>query len=240
MSTRQKLLLLAMALGLLVSGCASIPANFNERATSELKIDIKLFSKTTYLPAEYGFSGLKGLGWLSYHPQLIPGVLVCTDDRVLFILAGREKYDVVVEIKYSDVVDVLVLSHWGGSGRRLVVKCKSQFYTFEVIQKNMENTYNFYRFIATKAGIEIKIPEPIGCVGSGHGNSVLTEVWCFDIGWSWPENLGFIFQGPCITSSQEAIGGRASSWMKKTFSASWPILRIARRDFPSDFMPTHC
>jgi hypothetical protein len=78
------------------------------------------------------------------------------------------------------------------------------------------------------------------CVGSGHGNSVLTEVWCFDIGLPWPENLGFIFQGLCITSSQEAIEGRASSWMKKTFSASWPILRIARRDFPSVFMPTHC
>jgi len=156
----KKLIMLAMVLGLLISGCASIPANFNERATSELKIDIKLFSKSTYLPAEYGFSGLKS-NILSYHPQPKNGVLVCSDDRVLFIVAGREKYDVVVEIKYSDVVDVSVPA-WGAS-RRLVVKCKSQFYTFEVIDRvsiNRENTYNFYRFIATKAGIEIKIPEP--------------------------------------------------------------------------------
>jgi hypothetical protein len=68
---------------------------------------------------------------------------------------------VVVEIKYSDVVDVLVPA-WGAN-RRLVVKCKSQFYTFEVtrgVSIDRENTYNFYRFIATKAGIEIKIPEP--------------------------------------------------------------------------------
>jgi hypothetical protein len=67
----------------------------------------------------------------------------------------------VVEIKYSDVVDVLVPA-WGAN-RRLVVKCKSQFYTFEVtrgVSIDRENTYNFYRFIATKAGIEIKIPEP--------------------------------------------------------------------------------
>jgi hypothetical protein len=51
--------MLAMVLGLLMGGCARISANFNERATSELKIDIELYSKSTYLPGEYGFSGLK-------------------------------------------------------------------------------------------------------------------------------------------------------------------------------------
>jgi hypothetical protein len=152
------LVLLAIALGLLMIGCASIPGNFKERATSELKIDIKLFSKSGYLPAEYGYSGMT---IFNYRPQVINGVLVCTDDQVLFIVAGREKYDVRVEINYSDVVDVLVPA-WGAS-RRLVVKCKSQFYTFEIVRGvsvDRENTYNFYRFIATKAGIEIKIPEP--------------------------------------------------------------------------------
>jgi hypothetical protein len=84
----KRLIVLAMVLGLLVSGCAGIPANFNERATSELKIDIKLYSKSAYLPAEYGFSGLKS-NILNYRPQLIKGVLVCSDDRVLFIIAGR-------------------------------------------------------------------------------------------------------------------------------------------------------
>lgn len=156
----KRILRLAMVLGFLMSGCAGIPANFNERATSELKIDIKLYSKSAYLPAEYGFSGLKS-NILNYRPQLIKGVLVCSEDRVLFIIAGRVKYDVVVEIKYNDVVDVLVPA-WGAN-RRLVVKCKSQFYTFEVtrgVSVDRENTYNFYRFIATKAGIEIKIPEP--------------------------------------------------------------------------------
>ena len=156
----KKIVMLAMVLGLLMGGCASIPANFNERATSELKIDIELYSKSTYLPGEYGFSGLKS-NILFYRPQLISGVLVCSDDRVLFIIAGREKYDVVVEINYSDVIDVLVPA-WGAN-RRLVVKCKSQFYTFEVTRGGLidrENTYNFYRYIATKAGIEIKIPEP--------------------------------------------------------------------------------
>jgi hypothetical protein len=58
----KKILMLAMVLGLLMGGCASIPANFNERATSELKIDIKLYSKSTYLPGEYGFSIYSGDG----------------------------------------------------------------------------------------------------------------------------------------------------------------------------------
>jgi hypothetical protein len=112
-----KKIMLALLAMVLLSGCASIPANFKERATSELNIDIKLYCKSAYLPAEYGFSGLKS-NILNYHPQVINGVLVCTDDRVLFIIAGREKYDVVVEINYSDVVDVLVPA-WGAN-RRLV------------------------------------------------------------------------------------------------------------------------
>jgi hypothetical protein len=57
-------------------------------------------------------------------------------------------------------------------------------------------------------------------VGSGNGNSVLTEVWRFDIELPWLGNLGSIFQELCITSSQEVIEDRASFWMKKTFSDS--------------------
>lgn len=156
----KKLLLVAMVLGLLLNGCAHMPANFNERATSELNISIVSSNKATYLPGEYGFSGLKS-NILSYHPQLISGVLVCTNDRTLFIIPGRERYDVVVEIAYSDVTDVLVPA-WGVN-RRLVIKCKSQFYTFEITHGgtvDRDSTYNLYRFIATKAGIEIKMPEP--------------------------------------------------------------------------------
>lgn len=76
--------------------------------------------------------------------------------------------------------------------------------------------------------------------GSGHGNSVLTEMRCFDIELPWLENLGFIFQGLSIMLSREAIESRASFWMKETFSGSLPIFRTARRDFVSVFMPTHC
>ena len=85
------------------------------------------------------------------------GVLVCTNDQILFVIAGREKYDTVVEIQYKDIVDLLVPA-WGAN-RRLIIKCKSNFYTFEVNKNGVvdkEGTYDFYRFITTKAGLEIK------------------------------------------------------------------------------------
>jgi len=61
-----------------------------------------------------------------------------------------------LEIQYSDVVDVLVPA-WG-AGRRLVVKCKNVFYTFEILNGvaiNREKTYDFYRLIAQKSGVPI-------------------------------------------------------------------------------------
>jgi hypothetical protein len=50
----------------------------------------------------------------------------------------------------------------------------------------------------------------------GNGNLVLREMWSFDMELPWLGNLGSISQGILITSSQEAIEGRTSFWMKKT------------------------
>ena len=120
------LVLLAMVM---LSGCATVPSNFKQRAVSEFSIDVKLHSSVShYYPGVYGFSDLKS-NILNYKPQLIYGILVCTESNILFVIPGREKYDVVLEIPFTDITDVLTPA-WG-LNRRLVIKCKNQFYTFD-------------------------------------------------------------------------------------------------------------
>ncbi len=149
-------LILVGALG----GCATtVPKNCAERATSELKMDIKVSSQATYLIGVDGYRDLKSASTylIGNRTRYIAGVLVCTDDRILFIHPVPEKCDTMIEILHKDIVDVQVPA-WG-RGRRLVVKGKSEYFTFELLKGSMidrEVTYRFYRFIATKAGLEIK------------------------------------------------------------------------------------
>lgn len=153
----KKLLMLAMVIGLLMSGCATVPANFKQRAISEFSIDVKLHSiASQYYPGVYGFSDLKS-NILHYRPQLIYGILVCTESNVLFVIPGKVKYDIVLEIPYTDITDVLTPA-WG-LNRRLVIKCKNNFYTFDftrggVISK--DETYFFYKVIsAASKGVSV-------------------------------------------------------------------------------------
>jgi hypothetical protein len=144
------------------SGIYTFPKNFAERATSELKIDIRLSSKANYFTKVVGYSDLKSAVYVEVGAYVPPspsilGGLICTDDRILFIKPLPEKYETIIDIQHKDIVDVLVPA-WGAS-RRLLVKCKSNSYTFELSKDgkiDREGTYNFYRFIATKAGLEIK------------------------------------------------------------------------------------
>ena len=149
----KKLLLLAMVLGLLVSGCATVPANFKQRAISEFSIDVKLHSIAShYYPGVYGFSDLKSLTSV---PQ-INGILVCTEDKVLFVIPGRKKYDIVLEILYSDISDVLTPA-WGLS-RRLVIKCKNNFYTFDFVKGAVISREETYFFCKVISGVSKGIP----------------------------------------------------------------------------------
>lgn len=150
------LLILVSVLG----GCGpTIPKNFGERTSSELKIDVKLFSTASYIVGFYGYKYFTASsGDTKDHEVIITlGGLACTDDEILFVRHRSGKYDTMVKIQYKDIVDVETPA-WG-AGRRLVVKCKSNHYTFELVKGAMidrEGTYNFYRFIATKAGLGIK------------------------------------------------------------------------------------
>ncbi len=137
-------------------GCASVPSNFKQRAISEFSIDVKIHSMASnYYPGVYGFSDLKS-NILRYTPQLINGVLVCTESSVLFVIPGREKYDIVLEISYTDITDVLTPA-WG-LNRRLIIKCKNNFYTFDFHKNgvvNKDETYFFYKVIS---GVSKGIP----------------------------------------------------------------------------------
>ena len=150
------LVLLAMVV---LSGCASVPSNFKQRAVSEFSIEVKLHSTASrYYPGVYGFSDLKS-NILHYKPQLIYGILVCTESNVLFVIPGREKYDIVLEIPFTDVSDVLTPA-WG-LNRRLVIKCKNQFYTFDFTKGgtvSKEETYFFYKVISqVSKGVPIDV-----------------------------------------------------------------------------------
>jgi hypothetical protein len=143
----------------MLSGCASVPSNFKQRAVSEFSIDVKLHSTAShYYPGVYGFSDLKS-NILFYSPQLINGILVCTESNILFVIPGREKYDIVLEIPFTDVSDVLTPA-WG-LNRRLLIKCKNQFYTFDFTKGgtvSKEETYFFYKVISqVSKGVSIDV-----------------------------------------------------------------------------------
>ena len=151
----RKLIILLLAM-VILAGCATVPANFDQRARLEFSIDVKLHSIVShYYPGAYGFSDLKS-NILSYRPQMIKGILVCTEDSVLFVIPGRQKYDIVLEILYSEIIDVLTPA-WG-LNRRLVIKCKNSFYTFDFEKGgvvNRDETYFFYKVIS---GVSKGIP----------------------------------------------------------------------------------
>jgi len=165
----KKILLLTTVLGLLLTnGCATVtvPENFVPKASSDFNIDIKLYNRSYYHPGECGFDRLKAQGWLpagapgSYEKTYKPieGVLVLANSKILFIVAGREKYEEILEIKYDEIVDVLVPAL--GRARRLVIKRKDNCHTFSIVSGKFidrEKTYEFFRFIADKA--HIPIPE---------------------------------------------------------------------------------
>jgi hypothetical protein len=157
----EKLLMVMLAM-VMLSGCASVPSNFKQRAISEFSIEVKIHSITSnYYPGVYGFSDVKS-NILRYTPQLINGVLVCTESSVLFVIPGREKYDIVLEISYTDITDVLTPA-WG-LNRRLVIKCKNNFYTFDFLKGgvvNKDETYFFHRVISgVSKGISISTYVP--------------------------------------------------------------------------------
>lgn len=156
----KKILLLTTVLGLLLTdGCATVtvPENFVPKASSDFNIDIKLYNRSHYVSLECGYDHLKTLGWLpGYRENLIEGVLVLADSKILFIVARPEKYEKILEIKYDEIADILVPA-WG-AGRRLAIKRKDNCYTFQIVSgKRIDRgkTYEFYRFIADKAHIPI-------------------------------------------------------------------------------------
>jgi hypothetical protein len=153
---KKMIIVLAMVM---LSGCTSVPSNFKQRAVSEFSIDVKLHSTASrYYPGVYGFSDVKS-NILSYRPQLINGILVCTESNILFVIPGREKYDIVLEIPYIDITDVLTPA-WG-LNRRLVIKCKNQFYTFDFTKGGTVSkgeTYFFYKVISqVSKGVPIDV-----------------------------------------------------------------------------------
>jgi len=141
-------LLLLLSFLVTSSGCASLPANFAEKAPTDLSKKPVLYQSAAWLKGVYGYQGM-----LAQRPSTIQGVFACDEETVMFVVYDKrlDKYISTLDLNFSDLKNVSV-GKWG-AGRRLVLYGKSDIYTFEVAKKGIIDksmTYKFAIFIAEK------------------------------------------------------------------------------------------
>jgi len=153
----RKLMLLAMVMGLLLSGCgAGLIVNVNSileqyRQTTP-QIEPRYAVKASYFPTEYSYTALrKRLIWnaRSVTPPT-SGALIITDTHILF-LAQREDLSVttIFSLPHIDVEDVY-LDKYSNKLVGLSLSTSGKTYLIEIakgIIVDKEATYDIYNFL---------------------------------------------------------------------------------------------
>jgi hypothetical protein len=150
------LLVLAMVVGLIVSGCGaglvvnvkSIQDNYNKTFQ---QIEPVYATKATYFPNNYSYSDMRkkmiwgGASSLSY----IPGALFVTDDSLIFATQQKdESVSTVFVIKFEDIVDVNVDKYAKAAG--IIINTSFKGYLLEInkgILIDLDKTHEVYNFL---------------------------------------------------------------------------------------------
>lgn len=150
----KKILMLAMVLGLLVSGCAiSLSPEFSTKVKEDLGMSPIIYYRADWIHGVYGYPSFAEA--LASKVQITRGALVVDDEKIAFVRFDKQiqKYDYIFELKYLDVTEVRVFKK--GLGRRLVLKTGNNNYTLEIVKGaviDRTQTYKFAIFVADKLG----------------------------------------------------------------------------------------
>lgn len=149
----KKLLVLAMVLGLLVSGCASLNKNFVQDTRKDLGIEPILYHRADWIVGVYGYQNMKLL--IGSTHTIIRGALVCGQDEIYFVVEDKtiQKYVPAFRFKYSEITQVSISRF--GAGRRLVIFAGNDLKTLEIlsgIKIDREQTLTIGSFILDKIG----------------------------------------------------------------------------------------
>jgi len=152
---KKMLLLLAMVVGLIVSGCGaglivnvkSIQDNYNKTFQ---QIEPVYAVKATYFPNNYNYSAMKKkLVWNASSLSYISGALFVTNDSLIFATQQKdESVSTVFRIQYSDIVDVSVDKFGKTAG--VLVNTSSNGYLLEIdkgVLVDLDKTYEIYNFV---------------------------------------------------------------------------------------------
>ncbi len=143
--------LLAMVM---LSGCAiSLGPEFSTKAKEDLGMSPIIYYRADWIVGVYGYPSFAEA--MASKIQITRGALVVDDEKVAFVRYDKQiqKYDYILELKYSALTDVRVFRK--GLSRRLALKTGNSIYTFEIVKGgeiDRAQTYKFAVFIADKLG----------------------------------------------------------------------------------------
>jgi hypothetical protein len=155
-------LVLAFAV-LMCSGCMSVgpvgEPGFSAAIHRDLAIPHNdravLSSRATLLQGTYGYKGHFEANFLGFKGTLVDGVLICTNERLIYSVwdDDERQYVPLLEAPYVNITRVTVKEF--GLGKRLVVLANGTFYTFEAtgesgLAVDGEKTVEIYKFVASK------------------------------------------------------------------------------------------
>jgi hypothetical protein len=150
----KKLIMLAMLMGLLLSGCAvPLNKNFEQDAKKDLGIEPIVYHQAHWIVGVYGYQNTKFL--IGSTHTIIRGALVCGQDEIYFVVEDKtiQKYVPAFKFKYSEITQVSI-SRFGAS-RRLVIFAGNDIKTLEIasgITIDKGQTLTICIFILDKIG----------------------------------------------------------------------------------------
>ena len=131
----------------------ALQPDFVERTNKDLDVTPKIYHRADWIQNVYGYPPMSQVISGTYKIQLIRGALVCSDDKVLFVIFDKQlgKYVSLWELSYDEITDVTIAKQrdW----RRLVIKEKKNFYSLDIVSGtsiDIEKTTSFYNYILGK------------------------------------------------------------------------------------------